>query len=44
MSVNPTSNSAISNKHEPVLQYGSKRNTIATRGNSISLWCIVGGT
>jgi len=26
------------------MQYATKRNTVALRGQSVSLWCIVGGT
>jgi neuronal cell adhesion protein len=44
LSVAPTSSSASQNKKPPLMQYATKRNTVAIRGNSVTLWCIVGGT
>ncbi|ODN00103.1 Neuroglian [Orchesella cincta] len=42
--VAPTSSVTANNKHRPEIQYASKRNTVAIRGTSVSLWCIIGGT
>ncbi|XP_018330369.1 neuroglian [Agrilus planipennis] len=32
------------NKHEPVLQYVTRKNEVALRGKSVELFCIFGGT
>ncbi|KAF5283238.1 hypothetical protein FQA39_LY17364 [Lamprigera yunnana] len=36
--------SPSSNKHEPVLQYVTRKNEVALRGKSAELFCIFGGT
>lgn len=35
---------ASQNKHEPIAQYVSRKNTVAQRGKSQTLYCIYGGT
>lgn len=44
LNVVSTGVSAVSNKHEPVLQYVSRKNTVAYRGKTQKLYCIFGGT
>jgi len=44
LSVSPTSSSTASNKFPPTIQYVTKRSTVATRGEKLELWCIIGGT
>jgi hypothetical protein len=44
LSVSATGSAATQSKHPPVMQYATKRNTIALKGSTVSLWCIVGGT
>lgn len=36
--------SPSANKHEPVLQYVTRKNEVALRGKSVELFCIFGGT
>jgi len=39
-----TGSAAAQNRHEPVQQYVSRKNSVALRGKSIELWCVFGGT
>lgn len=44
LNVLSTGVSASQNKHEPVLQYVTKKNEVAYRGKRAELFCIFGGT
>jgi hypothetical protein len=44
LKVSQTSGSSIQNKHDPEIQYTTKRNTVARRGDKLEIWCIIGGT
>ena len=44
LNVIPTGTSASQNRHEPVLQYVSRKNEVAYRGEKRELYCIFGGT
>ncbi|KAJ3639541.1 hypothetical protein Zmor_002896 [Zophobas morio] len=44
LNVVSTGVSAVSNKYEPVLQYVSRKNTVAYLGKQQKLYCIYGGT
>ena len=44
LNVVPTGTSASQNRHEPVLQYVSRKNEVALRGKKVELYCIFGGT
>ena len=44
LDVIPTGSASAQNRHEPVQQYVSRKNSVALRGKSIELWCVFGGT
>ena len=44
LDVIPTGSAAAQNRHEPVQQYVSRKNSVAHRGKQIELWCVFGGT
>ncbi|RZB77529.1 neuroglian, partial [Asbolus verrucosus] len=44
LDIQSTGISAVQNKHEPVHQYTSRKNTVAYRGKQQKLYCIFGGT
>lgn len=44
LNVISTGNTASQHKHEPVIQYTTKKNEVAYRGKTAQLYCIYGGT
>ena len=44
LDVIPTGSAAAQNRHEPIQQYVSRKNSVALRGKMIELWCVFGGT
>lgn len=44
LNVIATGIAASQNKHEPVQQYVTRKNTVGIRGKKVEMYCIFGGT